>query len=77
MLPRVPGEVDLALITTNYALDAKLNPTRDALAIEDKGSPYLNVVAGRGAAGLLKLAARRRPAADRRVRTAILRPMLW
>lgn len=46
-LPRVLGEVDLALINTNYALDAKLNPVRDALAIEDKGSPYVNFVIGR------------------------------
>ncbi|VXC30133.1 MetQ/NlpA family ABC transporter substrate-binding protein [Sphingomonas sp. 8AM] len=46
-LPRVLGEVDLALINTNYALDAKLDPTRDALAIEDKNSPYVNFVVGR------------------------------
>jgi D-methionine transport system substrate-binding protein len=46
-LPRTLGEVDLALINTNYALDAKLNPTRDALAIEDAKSPYLNFVVGR------------------------------
>lgn len=45
-LPRVLGEVDLALINTNYALDAGLNPTRDALAIEDKDSPYVNFVVG-------------------------------
>ncbi|MET3710841.1 D-methionine transport system substrate-binding protein [Sphingomonas trueperi] len=45
-LPRVLGQVDLALINTNYALDAKLNPTRDALAIEDKNSPYVNFVVG-------------------------------
>ncbi|GGB41165.1 lipoprotein [Sphingomonas metalli] len=46
-LPRVLGEVDLALINTNYALDAKLNPVRDALAIEGKDSPYVNFVVGR------------------------------
>jgi D-methionine transport system substrate-binding protein len=45
-LPRVLGEVDLALINTNYALDAKLNPTRDALLIEGKDSPYVNFVVG-------------------------------
>lgn len=33
---RVLGEGDLALINTDYALDAKLNPVRDALVIEDK-----------------------------------------
>lgn len=46
-LPRVLGEVDLAMINTNYALDAKLNPTRDALVIEDAKSPYVNFVVGR------------------------------
>lgn len=33
-VPRVLNQVDLALINTNYALEAKLNPKRDALAIE-------------------------------------------
>jgi D-methionine transport system substrate-binding protein len=47
MLPRVLDEVDLALINTNYALQAKLNPTKDALFIEDKNSPYVNIVATR------------------------------
>lgn len=45
-LPRVLDQVDLALINTNYALDAKLNPTRDALLIEGKDSPYVNFVVG-------------------------------
>jgi len=46
-LPRVLDQVDLALINTNYALDAKLNPTRDALAIESKDSPYVNFLVAR------------------------------
>jgi len=46
MLPRVLDQVDLALINTNYALDAGLNPRADALAIEDKDSPYVNFVVG-------------------------------
>lgn len=46
-LPRVLGEVDLALINTNYALDAKLNPVRDALVLEGKDSPYVNFIVGR------------------------------
>lgn len=46
-LPRVLGQVDLAVINTNYALDAKLDPTRDALAIEDANTPYVNVLVGR------------------------------
>lgn len=46
-LPRVLTQVDLALINTNYALDAGLQPTRDALAIEDAKSPYVNFLVGR------------------------------
>lgn len=45
-LPRVLDQVDLAMINTNYALDAGLNPTRDALAIEGKDSPYVNFIVG-------------------------------
>ncbi|MGZ6505333.1 MAG: MetQ/NlpA family ABC transporter substrate-binding protein [Tumebacillaceae bacterium] len=45
MLPRVLPEVDLAVINTNYALQANLVPTKDALVIEDKESPYVNVLA--------------------------------
>ena len=46
-LPRVLDQVDLALINTNYALDAHLNPVRDALLIEDRQSPYVNYLVGR------------------------------
>ncbi|WP_380926871.1 MetQ/NlpA family ABC transporter substrate-binding protein [Sphingomonas arantia] len=45
-LPRVLDQVDMALINTNYALDAKLDPTRDALTIEGKDSPYVNYLVG-------------------------------
>jgi len=44
-LPRVLGQVELALINTNYALEAGLNPSKDALLIENTSSPYLNIVA--------------------------------
>ncbi len=47
MLPRVLDQVDLALINTNYALDAKLKPTEDALAIESSNSPYVNFLVSR------------------------------
>ncbi|MNW50589.1 D-methionine-binding lipoprotein MetQ precursor [compost metagenome] len=47
MLPRQLEEVDLALINTNYALEADLNPTKDALFIEDKDSPYTNILVAR------------------------------
>jgi D-methionine transport system substrate-binding protein len=46
-LPRILDQVDLALINTNYALDAKLNPSKDALVIEDSHSPYVNYLVGR------------------------------
>ncbi|WP_070087090.1 MetQ/NlpA family ABC transporter substrate-binding protein, partial [Pseudomonas sp. NBRC 111141] len=41
-IPRVLTQVDAALINTNYALEAKLNPEKDALAIEGSDSPYVN-----------------------------------
>lgn len=47
MLPRQLDEVDLALINTNYALEAGLVPTKDALFIEDKDSPYTNILVAR------------------------------
>ena len=47
LLPRALADVDLALINTNYAIEARLNPTKDALFIEDADSPYTNIVAAR------------------------------
>lgn len=44
MIPRTLADVDLAAINTNYALDAGLNPLKDALAIESKDSPYANIL---------------------------------
>lgn len=44
-LPRILPDVDLALINTNYALEAGLNPVKDALFIEGADSPYANLVA--------------------------------
>ncbi|TWC39671.1 D-methionine transport system substrate-binding protein [Pseudomonas sp. SJZ079] len=46
-LSRVLTQVDLALINTNYALEAKLNPTQDALIIEGSDSPYVNILVAR------------------------------
>jgi D-methionine transport system substrate-binding protein len=46
-LPRILPQVDLALINTNYALEAKLNPAKDALAIEGGESPYANWLVAR------------------------------
>lgn len=47
ILPRQLPDLDLAIINTNYALEANLNPTKDALFIEDKDSPYANLLVAR------------------------------
>ena len=47
MLPRTLDDVDLAVINSNFAMEAKLNPTKDAIFIEPKDSPYANIVAVR------------------------------
>lgn len=46
-LPRALNDVDLAVITTNYALGAGLNPLKDGIFIEDKDSLYAIVLAVR------------------------------
>lgn len=46
-IPRVLTQVDLALINTNYALEAKLDPKKDALVIEGSDSPYVNILVAR------------------------------
>ncbi len=48
-LPRALGDVDAAVINTNYALEAGLNPLKDALKLEGKQSPYANVLAAKPA----------------------------
>ncbi len=47
MLPRVLDQVDLDMINTNYALDAGLKPSTDALVIEGADSPYVNFLVAR------------------------------
>ncbi|MGB3123213.1 MAG: MetQ/NlpA family ABC transporter substrate-binding protein [Pseudomonas sp.] len=47
LLPRVLDQVDLDIINTNYALEAGLNPAKDALIIEDSKSPYVNFLVAR------------------------------
>ncbi len=44
-LPRILKDVDGAIINGNYALEADLVPTEDALIIEEKDSPFANIVA--------------------------------
>lgn len=46
-LPTTLKDVELSVINSNYALQAKLNPTKDAIAIESSDSPYANVIAVR------------------------------
>ena len=46
-LPRALVDVELAVINTNYALEAGLNPMEDNLFIEDSESPYVNILVAR------------------------------
>ncbi len=47
LMPRSLQDTDLAVINSNFAMEAKLNPMKDSLFIEQKDSPYANVVAVR------------------------------
>lgn len=45
-VPRALNDVDAAVINGNYAIEAKLKPAKDALALEEAdGNPYANIVA--------------------------------
>ena len=46
-LPNVLKDVDYAVINSNYAIEANLNPTKDALAIEGSASAYGNILAAK------------------------------
>ncbi len=48
-LPRSLDDTTASVINTNFAVEAKLIPSRDAIVIEDGESPYANVVAVRTA----------------------------
>ena len=47
-IPRAMDDVDAAVINGNYAIEAKFNPAKDALVVEDKNSeaakPYANIL---------------------------------
>lgn len=47
MLPRTLSEVDLSVINTTFALEAKLEPNRDALFLEGDKSLFINLLAAR------------------------------
>ena len=44
-LPNVLKDVDYAVINSNYAIEANLNPTKDSLGIEGSASAYGNILA--------------------------------
>ncbi|MCD7897166.1 MAG: MetQ/NlpA family ABC transporter substrate-binding protein [Planctomycetaceae bacterium] len=44
-LPRTLDDVTASVINTNFAGEAGLNPARDAIVMEGKDSPYVNIVA--------------------------------
>lgn len=44
-LPNVLKDVDYAVINSNYAIEADLNPTKDALGLEGSSSAYGNILA--------------------------------
>ena len=46
-LPRALDDLDAASINTDYAVKAGLQPTKDAIAIEDIKGPYANLIAVR------------------------------
>lgn len=46
-LPRSLDDLDASAINTNYALQAGLNPAKDAIAQESAKSPYVNLLAVR------------------------------
>lgn len=43
-VPSVRRDVDFAIINANYALGAKLNPSKDALLVEGSSSAYVNII---------------------------------
>lgn len=44
ILPRLYEDVDITIIPTNFALQAGLNPSKDALFLESEESPYANII---------------------------------
>ena len=44
-IPNVRKDVDYAVINSNYAIEAGLNPVEDSLAIEGSSSAYTNILA--------------------------------
>ncbi|CZE48150.1 MetQ/NlpA family ABC transporter substrate-binding protein [Campylobacter geochelonis] len=45
ILPRSIDDVSASIISTSYAMAAGLNPKKDGIFIENKNSPYVNIIA--------------------------------
>ncbi len=43
-LPRILRDVDIAVLNSNFAIPAGLNPSKDAIYLETKDSPYANLI---------------------------------
>lgn len=48
-IPKALGDLTAAVINTNYAVDNGLVPTKDAIFVEPKDSPWVNIIAVRTA----------------------------
>ena len=48
-LPRSLDDLDASAVNTNFAIPAGLNPTKDAIVLEDAKGPYVNLIAVREA----------------------------
>jgi D-methionine transport system substrate-binding protein len=46
-LPRSLDDVALAIINTTYASSLNLTPEKDGVFVEDKQSPYVNIIVAR------------------------------
>lgn len=44
MLPRTLDDADICVINSNYALEGGLNPVKDSIFMEDKDSPFANIL---------------------------------
>nr|MBQ6241226.1 hypothetical protein [Lachnospiraceae bacterium] len=44
-IPNIRQDVDFAVINTNYALAAGIDPAKEALLVENSESPYVNILA--------------------------------
>lgn len=43
-VPQSLGDLDIAIINSNYAIQVGMNPQKDSLAVESNDSPYANLI---------------------------------